>query len=569
MARANCESLGIDRAPGNVIGAARVAAQLIPYAFLSFVAVYPVLIVDIPPLADYPSHLAEIYIQMMVASSPSLQAHYEFHWSPLPNLAMQFIMPPLANIFSLFEAGRIFVAAAILLPVAGVAALRKVIHGRIGYAPLFAFLPAYNLALAWGFLNFLFTSGLCLMAFAGWIGTPHWRPLARIALFSLVALVLYFAHFFAFATYAVLIAAYTIRPASSPTPWPARQCLTDFAVAGTQFIGPALLLVTLFSGGASYTDYNGWASRYRALVSAAYSVGTPADMLLFVLAILVLCWAVRRRRIALAPEIRIPLAVITGLAIVMPEWLMQTWGANLRLPVIAVLVLLGGATLRLPPVRWQIALATLFLALFIARIWAVSEVWSDDARKFAEFRDAARSIPVGARVIPVQPSLHETPDVRGGFAQAHWGMAALLVIDRSAFIPTVFTDASKQLVSATDANVLIDSPFGSPATPDQIEEGARIELRGHPPITFAKGYRAYWTDWPHRFDYMVALHVREPLDSLDRLLEPVYTGSFFTIFRIVPGSCRSANPAAPVQALRACLPDGAIANSGNHASAVQ
>jgi hypothetical protein len=560
----------VDSARVGVIGMARRCAPIVLYALLSFIAVYPVLIVDIPSLADYPPHLAEIHIQLSIANNPDLQAHYELHWKPISNLAMQFILPPLTKVLSLFDAGRVFIAAAILLPVAGVAALRKVVHGRVGYAPAFAFLPAYNMALAWGFLNFLFTSGLCLLAFAAWIASRHWRPPARIALFSAVAIILYFAHLFAFGTYAVLVAAYTIRPALGPTPWRVRRCLADLAVAGAQFVVPALLLLpTLFSGEASYTDFNGWSSRFRTFLSPVYSVGTPADVLLITLAILVLYWAVRNRRITLAPEIRLPLFVITGIAIVIPEWLMQTWGANLRLPAIAVLILLAGATLRFPPVRWQIILSAAFFALFIARIWAVAEVWSDDARKFAEFRAAALSIPVGARVIPVQPFTEDTPEVRGGFAQAHWGMTSLLVIDRAAFIPVLFTDDTKQLLSATAANALIDTPFGAPATPDQIVEGAGIEFRGLPPVTTAKVDRTYWTDWPHRFDYMVALHEEASLAGLEPLLEPVHTGSFFTIYRIVSGSCWPANPATPDQAPRVCGLDNETASGDDRASTGQ
>ncbi|MDH5555964.1 MAG: hypothetical protein OEZ03_01365 [Alphaproteobacteria bacterium] len=545
-----------NRIQAGSIGSLQRWAPVILYALLALIAVYPVFIVDIPPLTDYSPHLAEIHIQTTIANNPDLQAHYAFNWKPLPNLAMQLIIPPLTAIFSLFDAGKIFVAAAILLPVAGTAILRKTIHGYVGYAPAFAFLPAYNMALMWGFLNFLFTSGLCLMAFAGWVASSHWRPQTRIALFSVVAIILYFFHLFAFAIYAVLIAVYTIRPALEPGSWPVRKCLGDLAGAGAQFIGPALLLLpTLFSGEASYTDFNGWPSRFRAILSPVYSVGTPADILLITLASLVLYWALRNRRITLAPEIRLPLIVITGLAIIIPEWLMQTWGANIRLPAIAVFILLAGATLRLPPVRWQITLAAIFLTLFVVRVWTVAEVWRDDAQKFAEFRTAALSIPIGARVVPMQPIPDETPDVHNGFAQAYWGMTALLVIDRSAFVPSLFTDATKQLVSATDANSLIDSPFGTPATLKEIEEGAEIEQRGLPPVTSAKGKRTYWTDWPHRFDYMVAVHVKRPLASLEPLLEPVHTGSFFTIYRIIPGSCwlTGAAPSDPAQ--RFCRPD--------------
>lgn len=553
MSSTDRQSLHAKNTQSGAIGNIHRWAPVVLYALLSLIVVYPVLVVDIPPLTDYPAHLAGVHIQMSLADNSTLQTHYELHWKPLPNLAMQILVPALAEFLALFDAGRVFVAAAILLPVAGTMALRKAIFGYVGYAPAFAFLPAYNMVLAWGFLNFLFTSGLCLLAFAGWIASRRWRPLVRMALFSVVAIILYFAHLFAFATYAVLIAVYTIRPVSGPARWPARQCLTDLATAGVQFIAPALLLLPrLFSGEASYTDFNGWPSRFRTFLSPVYSVGTPADILLITLAALVLYWALRNHRITLAPEIRLPLIVITVLAIIMPEWLMQTWGANIRLPAVAVLILLAGARLELPSVRWQVTLAGAFLALFVARVWAVTEVWSADAEKFAEFRAAAQSIPIGARVIPTQPITHDTPEVRDGFAQAHWGMAGLLAIDRSAFVPTLFTDDTKQLLRATEVNALIDSPFGEPATPDEIRDGAKIEFRGLPPVTTAKGNRAYWTDWPHRFDYMVALHVKESLAGLEPLLETVHTGSFFTIYRILPGYCF---PAASDPAERFCKRD--------------
>jgi len=526
------------------------------YAVLSVIAIYPVLITDIPSLVDYPAHLAGIHIQMAIADNPALQAHYTLHWRPLPNLAMEVVVPLLVRVVSLFDAGRIFIGAAILLPVAGTVVLRKVLHGRVGYAPAFAFIPAYNIALAWGFLNFLVGSGLCLLAFAGWIASRHWRAPARMVLFSAVALVLYFTHLLAFAAYAVMVAAFALQPVLASARWFTRRNLAALAIDGAQFIGPALLLLpALFSGEAGYSEFKGVASRFKALFSPAYSVGSAADLLVFILAVMFLYWAVRNRRITLVPEIRLPLISIILFAAVIPEWLMQAWGANIRLPTIAVLIVLAAARLQLPPMRGQLVLSGVFFVLFIIRVWDVSEFWVEDAHKFAEFRAAAASIPVGARVIPVQAKLDGTLDIRGGFAQAYWTMPTLLAIDRSAFIPNLFTDASKHLVSVTPANYQIDTPFGRPADLEQTVSGAAYELRGAPAPFDRYGSREFWTDWPHRFDYMVVVNETRPILGLEPLLQPVHRGSFFAIYRIVPGSC-SIDPTAQEDYVPFCTRDG-------------
>ncbi len=51
------------------------------YLSLTAIALYPVLSVAVPPLVDYPNHLARMHILANWASDPALQRNYVVDWS--------------------------------------------------------------------------------------------------------------------------------------------------------------------------------------------------------------------------------------------------------------------------------------------------------------------------------------------------------------------------------------------------------------------------------------------------------------------------------------------------------
>ncbi|MBZ9777265.1 hypothetical protein [Mesorhizobium sp. CO1-1-8] len=59
---------------------------------LLVVAFLPVLLVDIPAMADYPNHLARMSILMRAGTSEA-HPYYEAAWAPYPNLAMDLVVP--------------------------------------------------------------------------------------------------------------------------------------------------------------------------------------------------------------------------------------------------------------------------------------------------------------------------------------------------------------------------------------------------------------------------------------------------------------------------------------------
>jgi len=526
------------------------------YLLVAAAALFPVLTVGIPPLVDYPAHLAGTYILSSLADDPTLQANYEVVWRPLPNLAMELLALPLVGALGIYGTGKFIVALAILTPVAGVAALRKALYGEVGYAPAIGFLATYNMCLTWGFINLLLTLGLALMLYATWIATRDRSGTLRIVCFGAAAIALYFGHLFAFATYGLLVGIDTLQDVLKKRGLPVRTAAATLIMSGSQFVAPAVLMtIGVLASTGGYMEYGSLAGKMRALMSPFFSVGTAFDFLLAIFAASVLASTAYTGRLTVAPRMRYSLIALIAVAIVMPEWLMQTWLADIRMPVVIALVAVSAVRIQMQPGYASIVMVAAIAALFASRTWDISTRWSQVDRDYAEFRAALSTIPKGSRILPSQPLPEDTPERAGNFPQLYWGLPTIAAIERSAFVPTLFTDPSKQILHASARNEIIDTPYGRPPTMEELEKGADISLRGAVPERIDTGQVNFWTDWPHRFDYAVVLFAQPSGDGIGTLLDPVVSGSYFTIYRIAGGSCHlmSSDVATPAESV--CVRD--------------
>lgn len=525
------------------------------YAIAAIVALYPLLGVNIPPLVDYPAHLARLHILSEIERDAALQANYEVAWRLIPNLGMD-VFAPLAALLGAYGTGKLFVALAILTPVAGVMALRRVLYGTVSYAPALTFFAAYNLCLAWGFLNFLFAAGLSLIAYAGWIASREAPVTVRIACFAAAAMVLYLAHLFAFAAYALLIGLDTIIQLLNNRGRSIRNMAVAIVVGGSQFLVPgALMLAAMMAGSGGYTQYGTVADKLRALMTPFFSVGTLADLLLAVLTVLVIGWAAVTRRLTVAPAMRAPILMLVVVGAVMPVWLMHTWLVDIRMPMIVAFVVIAAAQLHIKSNRGSMVLLAIVAVLFAVRLMNTADYWSQVDRDYAEFRAAVSVIPQGSRIFSIQPPVADQIERAGTYPHVYWGLPSIAVIERSAFVPTLFTDPEKQILQAAPSNKIIDTPYGRPPTIENLEEGASRKLRGAMPELHQNGKSIFWTDWPHRFDYVISLFVQPPSNGVGKLLSPVHAGSYFTIYRVVAGSCDSPPSAVDTLGRAPCIVD--------------
>ncbi|HXP74291.1 MAG TPA: hypothetical protein VN823_09105 [Stellaceae bacterium] len=504
----------------------------------------PLLGAAVPPLVDYPNHLARMWILAQNGALPDLASNYAVDWRLLPDLAMDLIVPPLAQVMPLEAAGRLFIALTMVILVAGTMTLYRALNGRLTLWPLSALLFLYNAALFWGFLNCLFGIGVFLLAFSGWIESRHWRAAPRIVVFAGLASLLFVLHLFAFCLYALAVGSYELGGRLAERKLSLRGFLS-LCAAGLQFIpGGLLWIVSLQNSGPTYTEYGGLGAKVYAL-QAPFTFGPQAvlfDKLLLIVCVAFLAMAIAARALKLAPEMRLVLVAMILAAVAMPTWMSGSWLADIRLPVALPFVMIASTRLdesRFRAVGWFAAIAVMLLAV---RVWAISEVWRDAGPRFAEFRAASRVIIPGARLLIVDDTAKGgwPVDVVPSFVGLRWGetfthMPALAVIDRSAFIPYLFTGWTSIVPTARNAGLFKTEAM--PLTADMLREGA-IATAADPASNHpgASGEPRYWSDWPKHFDFVLWIDFGSASEPGLATLQPVAQGSFFRIYRVAPPS---------------------------------
>jgi hypothetical protein len=210
---------------------------------LFIVTALPILRAELPPIVDYPNHLARMHVLIEQPRSEVLQQYYELHWRLLPNLAMDLTVPLLARVMPLDWAGKAFILFCLGLLPAGAALLHRVVAGQWSVWPLFAFLFLYTHVLIWGFLNYFCGLGLALLAFALWLSLAGRAVALRVGSASACALVLFFAHLMACAVFALFTVGHEIGDVWRQREFSAKRILARATAGGLPFVVPLAILI--------------------------------------------------------------------------------------------------------------------------------------------------------------------------------------------------------------------------------------------------------------------------------------------------------------------------------------
>jgi len=504
------------------------------YGLLSIIVLLPVLTVQVPALGDAINHVARMHVLAAGDASP-LRRFYAVHWLLSPYLAMDAVVPLLAQIMPVMIAAKIFIGACLLMPPAAVAVLQWAARGRVGLVPAAAFLLSQNMLLAFGFLNFLFMAGFCVMLFAAWISTAHWPRWRRAAAFAPAVLVLYLGHIFACIGYCLAVAGFEIARAARTRFRPLPGIALDWLAAGAQAL-PALLLTPFFDRGQVaigevVTQYGNVAVRLTSFASPFLFFSDPVGgcaVLAILAGVLLLAW---RARIAASVW---PAALVLGLAAVaMPHVLAGVWGTDLRLPLIACMVGLGGLSIRLPRRGGALALACIAVLTLAKSLDGTAVLHRIDGR-IAQTRRVLDSLPRGARLL-VMDEAGLTQTTPGVAPNATWHIPLMAVIDRDAFVPYLFTGF--MTVHPTDAVRDASTPSGRPLDPAELAEGLTHAETPGATMPDGRGGRIYWYGWRQNFDYLLVQHAshRSPLPAF---LQPIATSEVADLYKITPAAGR-------------------------------
>jgi hypothetical protein len=509
------------------------------YLALAAAALFPVLSVGFPPLADLPNHLARVHIMDNLAADPDLARHYALQWQLLAFQSSDLILPPLAKLVGLEPAARIFIVATFAALLGGTFALHKVLFGRVGLWPALAFLLLYNFMFAWGLLSFLFTAGLALLLLAAWIHTAEREGVPRSAGFAFGALVLFFFHFLAFAFFAWAVLAFELWR------WwrDRKQLVRRMILSGAVFIIPAaLFLLAPRSTIPVLNAYGEVIDKVRAILSPFNMYFGWPDLLLAFCAFVLAVVCILTRMCQVAVPIRWPLLAVVAAALLMPNHLMSVWGSDFRLPTIALLLLIGATDVRWKK-RWQAAVfAASVAALMLARVGTVTADWRRMAADIAELRAALTVLDRSSKVVVMESTLDgRDPPAASLYPYRH--LAAFAVIDRNVFLPHLFSAATPlRFVSpggnwTTEQLAVVRNPEWHPEKPAASAAEYKTKLAVRKVTQAIQEFdlatsTVDWTDWPERFDYLIDFDYGRGENPVPALLTELHRGSYFTIFRI-------------------------------------
>jgi len=408
----------------------------------------PLLLVDVPPLHDYPNHLARLFV-LAHADDPLLARFYAVRWSLIPNLGIDLLGVPLLRWLPVHVGGRVIVGLALVLPFLGAVACAGAMSGRRGWWALGSALVAYNQAFLLGFLNFSLGVGLALLLAAAWL---RWRERfpRGVALFTALGCVgLFFCHLMAVLFLALLVGAHELACMARGPERGWQAIARRVAIAGCVFLPVVLLyLASRLSGEAAHIQYPNLEGKLRGLVAPWVNYVWAADVGMAVISLALWMFLAWRSRWAVSPRAWITLAGVGILYLITPDQIAGLHNVDMRFPILGGFLLFAAwEPARLP--RW--IMATLGVA-FLARIGLITLLWHGHAQTLASFRATIAAVPEGSMVLTTlrPPASLPMPSARrlasGEAADAH--LPALLLIERRSWWPFLFDNASQQPVTA-------------------------------------------------------------------------------------------------------------------------
>ncbi len=462
----------------------------------------PILRASVPPLLDYPSHLAHAYI----VSHPNdavLATYYAVTWKLIPAIAEDVVLVFLNGFLGIFSAGKIYLLLVILLITSGTFALHYSLY-REWTGPALAFLFVFNGILWSGFLPYLFSVGGALWATAGWIALSK-RPWSVRLLYSLGAAVgLCLIHPAGIGLYLVAIFCYELARVR----WTNRSWRQIGFALGTMVASLLVAVPLMLSSRSGYstsaigmTPLSGkWIGPYLAVRS-----GNPLLDALFVgLLVLSLVLLVLFRRLELPRVACVYAAVAAVTYLLVPEKLFGGTELDTRLPVAFVFFIIGFVRWRIGGRYPSLAFSGVVAIVLAIRVFGVASTWQAYGQMLSDYEASFGQLEPGSRVLVVSDL---GSDWQGSGKHVTIGMdrdaighmVALAAIERSCLVSDVFADPNADLYSVLS----VKAPYRN-AIPSEAVDVERLVPPGQNGGTLPANpaLDRELEDWPANYDYL-------------------------------------------------------------------
>ncbi len=499
----------------------------------SLCLLFPVAHYSVLPFIDSPNHFARHFI---VANSllPAISAYWEVEFTLVPNSAVDLILLVFPKPLDPYLAGRLVLGFSLVNFLAALMVLHRVIWREWSAWPLLGATIAYNGLVFWGFENFFFTLPFALHAISLWLASERWNAAVRLLAMGLAAALLYIGHVFVFACFAAAVGGRELYRLCAEWRSALRQVLMSCFVAAAAFLPPVLhFLFSVFSSEPAHGSGTTFGSALLRLQSLLWltsgGINAPGEGGLGIAVIALglfagAAWLVIRQKIRISPVIIGPIAALVILSLLAPVQFIGVWFVHARIPIMTLALII-------PAIRWrdfnrqhQSVIAVFAALLLIGEGIKIGREASVHEAEFAELIEVTKSLPVGARVLPVNGSEVDVP--------RRWHMPSHLIITRQAFVPSLFQGVhmvrlrDEWLANAhPQAKPLKLSVLRDPETAANMNEW-RNQIGA-----------IYWSGWREKFTHI--LIITQPPAALESLLPVrlVAQGDIYGLYEICAETC--------------------------------
>jgi hypothetical protein len=473
----------------------------------ALLASVPLLVVDVPPMLDYPNHLARIHVISNLDRDARLAEWYELGPLTQPNIAAELMIPVLSRFLGLYRAGRVFLFVVIVSTLAGVALLHRALFQRWSAWPLASALIVYNSTFLAGFLNFSLSIGLSLLAMALWVvleNRPFW---IRAAANAFAGAVLCFAHFFGAAFYVLMLSTYVCMTLIRARRNLLRQsCWATLAAAAAGVLPLAALLLRPGLVGSSELSplFSPFPLKLRSLFEPFLTYHLGLDLRTAAFLAVIVTWLAWRGHLRLASPMAAAIGAGLFLFLLLPHRALGNDFVYERFPTALGLLFFAATDVRIPGRVWRRVLAGFVVVLIGLRVGVVAFQWHLHQADLSSMLRVMRLVEPGSKVVVATPLFN----VRGrlpprqlafGWLPSLQHVPTLAIIERSAFVPSLFTEEGKSAIRVRPKyRHLAKHEDGPQPTFADLTHVWRTQP--------AVPEEMYWGKWWNDFDYLIVLH---------------------------------------------------------------
>ena len=482
-------------------------------AGLAFVVLVPALLFPLPPVLDYPNHLARIWLIAGGVDIAPVNSFYIEDWNGVgAGIGIDLAAKLLGTFLPPFTIGIVLLMAAMLLPTAGAIALNARLFGGSNPWQAFFLLFWCNQTLVAGFLNFNIGLGLALLAAAADTKRARGGPWLLYGSRIVAGIILLTVHPYALFFYAVLLAAIAFGH-----DLPGRTEIVPRLARAAQAAAIALVPIAVFflyvkgipgseDRAGAHPIFNDLTATIRAVISPFTSYDVIVDFVFMVPFAALVIWAIIKRKFDLHTGLFAVAVAFAALSFFMPNTLGRTGWMDKRFPLLALLTALSATRLMVMP-RLRPYMLTLASVLVVARTAWVALNWGAFEPLVDSMRVALDSVPEGSRVLALQHDntgrvgvFHALARTTPNFDETFRHYPALMIPWRHAFTPMMFAQYREKPIQVRPEYAAIANPTG----------GVLFSVHALRDFSLLSPRTQYIRDWRDNFDYVLVLNADVP-----------------------------------------------------------